>query len=65
MVGTSSAFLDLSFGLAPALLGIVVDASGYPGRVPRVGRRVGVGAGVLVAASSVARGGARSADGPV
>lgn len=30
VVGTASAFLDLSFGLAPALLGIVVDASGYP-----------------------------------
>jgi MFS family permease len=30
VVGTSSAFLDLSFGLAPATLGIVADASGYP-----------------------------------
>jgi MFS family permease len=30
VVGTSSVFLDLSFGLAPALLGLVVDASGYP-----------------------------------
>jgi MFS family permease len=30
VVGTSSAFLDLSFGLAPALLGAVVDRSGYP-----------------------------------
>ena len=30
VVGTSSAFLDLSFGLAPALLGVVVDRSGYP-----------------------------------
>jgi MFS family permease len=30
VVGTSSAFLDLSFGLAPALLGVVVDMSGYP-----------------------------------
>ena len=30
VVGTSSVFLDLSFGLSPALLGVVVDASGYP-----------------------------------
>lgn len=30
VVGTSSAFLDLSFGLAPAVLGLVVEASGYP-----------------------------------
>jgi MFS family permease len=30
VVGTSSVFLDLSFGLSPALLGIAVDASGYP-----------------------------------
>jgi MFS family permease len=30
VVGTSSAFLDLSFGLAPALLGAVVDQRGYP-----------------------------------
>ena len=29
VVGTSSAFLDLSFGLAPAALGIVLDASGF------------------------------------
>ena len=30
VVGTSSAFLDLSFGLAPASLGLVADAAGYP-----------------------------------
>ena len=28
VVGTTSVFLDLSFGLAPALLGVVADASG-------------------------------------
>ena len=30
VVGTSSAFLDLSFGLAPASLGLLADANGYP-----------------------------------
>jgi MFS family permease len=29
VVGTTSAFLDLAFGLAPAVLGIVVGASGF------------------------------------
>jgi MFS family permease len=29
VVGTSSAFLDLSFGLGPALLGVAVDGAGY------------------------------------
>lgn len=29
VVGTTSAFLDLSFGLAPAVLGIVVGAAGF------------------------------------
>ena len=29
VVGTTSAFLDLSFGVAPAVLGVVVDASGF------------------------------------
>ena len=30
VVGTTSAFLDLSFGLAPASLGLVAAAAGYP-----------------------------------
>ena len=30
VVGTSSVFLDVSFGMSPALLGLVVDVSGYP-----------------------------------
>lgn len=30
VVGTTSLFLDLSFGLGPAVLGVVVDASGFP-----------------------------------
>ena len=47
VVGTSSAFCDLSFGLAPALLGVVVDASGYPRVFIVLGRRVGGRAGVL------------------
>jgi len=29
VVGTSSAFLDLSFGLAPAVLGAILDVSGF------------------------------------
>ena len=29
VVGTTSAFMDLSFGIAPATLGLVVDASGF------------------------------------
>lgn len=29
VVGTTSAFMDLSFGLGPAVLGVVVDASGF------------------------------------
>jgi len=31
VVGTASAFLDLAFGIAPASLGLIADASGYPG----------------------------------
>jgi MFS family permease len=31
VVGTASAFLDLAFGIAPASLGAIADASGYPG----------------------------------
>ncbi len=31
VVGTTSAFLDLSFGLAPAVLGLIVGDGGYGG----------------------------------
>ena len=31
VVGTASAFLDVAFGIAPASLGLIADASGYPG----------------------------------
>jgi MFS family permease len=31
VVGTASAFLDLAFGIGPASLGLIADASGYPG----------------------------------
>jgi MFS family permease len=31
VVGTASAFLDMAFGIAPASLGLIADASGYPG----------------------------------
>jgi MFS family permease len=31
VVGTASAFLDLAFGIAPASLGLIADASGYAG----------------------------------
>ena len=41
VVGTTTAFLDLSFGLSPAILGLVAGAGGYGGDVPRLrgGRR--------------------------
>jgi MFS family permease len=31
VVGTASAFLDLAFGIAPASLGLIADATGYAG----------------------------------
>lgn len=47
VVGTSSAFLDLSFGLAPASLGLVVEASGFPAAFLISAAVAVVGAGVL------------------
>lgn len=47
VVGTASAFLDLSFGLAPALLGIVVDTSGYPAVFVLSAVVSAIGAGIL------------------
>ncbi|HEY7702551.1 MAG TPA: MFS transporter [Candidatus Limnocylindrales bacterium] len=48
VVGTSSVFLDLSFGLSPALLGLVVDASGYPAAFMVSAIVSAIGAAVLV-----------------
>ena len=39
VVGTTSAFLDLSFGLAPAVLGVVAGASGLRRRRSRLSAR--------------------------
>lgn len=49
VVGTSSAFLDLSFGIAPASLGFIAAATGYGGAF-LVGAAVAL-AGALVIAS--------------
>ena len=47
VVGTTSAFLDLSFGLAPASLGLVASAAGYPAAF-LVGAAVSLlGAGII------------------
>jgi MFS family permease len=48
VVGTSSAFLDLSFGLAPASLGLVADASGYPAAFLGGALVALIGAGIIV-----------------
>ena len=48
-VGTAGAFFDVSFGLAPAMLGSVADAQGYPA-VFLVGAAVAIGGAVLLAA---------------
>lgn len=47
VVGTASAFLDLSFGLAPAALGLVVDASGYPEAFVTAAVVAALGAGII------------------
>jgi hypothetical protein len=46
-VGTSSAFLDLSFGLAPATLGLIAESSGYPSAFLVGGAVALVGAAVI------------------
>ena len=43
VVGTTSLFLDVAFGLSPALLGLMAGATGYPRDVPRLRRRGGRG----------------------
>lgn len=52
VVGTSSAFLDLSFGLAPATLGLVADARGFPVTFLVSAAVAGIGMGVIVARRS-------------
>jgi predicted MFS family arabinose efflux permease len=47
VVGTASVFLDLSFGLAPAVLGVVVNASGYPAAFMVSAIVASAGAGIL------------------
>ena len=52
VVGTTSAFLDLSFGLAPAVLGVVAGVTGY---AAAFGLSAGVGALVGAATPRFAR----------
>lgn len=47
VVGTTSAFLDLSFGLGPAVLGVVVDASGFTAAFLLSAAVAALGAGVI------------------
>jgi MFS family permease len=47
VVGTASAFVDLSFGLAPAALGVVVDASGYQAAFMSAAIVAALGAAIL------------------
>jgi MFS family permease len=48
VVGTTSAFMDLSFGIAPATLGLVVDASGFPAAFLVSAAIAATGAAVIV-----------------
>ncbi|HEX6867740.1 MAG TPA: MFS transporter, partial [Candidatus Limnocylindrales bacterium] len=48
VVGTTSAFLDLSFGLAPAVMGIVAQAYGFPVAFMVSALVAGFGAAVIV-----------------
>jgi len=48
VVGTAGAFFDVSFGIAPAVLGVVADSRGYPA-VFLVGAGVAVVGAVLLA----------------
>lgn len=47
VVGTTSAFLDLSFGMGPAVLGVVVDASGFTAAFLVSAAVAALGAGVI------------------
>ena len=48
VVGTTSVFLDLSFGLSPAILGAAANAVGYDGAFLVSAAIAGVGAVLLV-----------------
>jgi MFS family permease len=47
VVGTTSAFLDLSFGMGPAVLGVVVDASGFTAAFLLSAAVAALGAGII------------------
>lgn len=49
VVGTTSAFLDLSFGLAPAVMGLVADAAGFPAAFLLAAAVAALGSGVIAA----------------
>jgi MFS family permease len=57
VIGTTSAFLDLAFGLGPAALGFVAAAVGRPGTF-LAGAAVAAAGWVLVVATRLGRGGA-------
>jgi fucose permease len=48
-VGTTSAFLDAGFGIAPIILGLVAERSGYPGTFLVSAVVSALGAGLLIA----------------
>lgn len=50
VVGTTSAFLDVAFGIGPAVLGLVVARSGYPVAFLVSAAVAGLGAAIIVAA---------------
>ncbi len=49
VVGTTSAFFDLAFGLSPAALGLVVDVSGFPAAFGLSAAIAAIGAATLLA----------------
>jgi MFS family permease len=49
VVGTTSAFLDAGFGIAPIILGLVAERSGYPGTFLVSAVVSALGAGLLIA----------------
>jgi MFS family permease len=63
VIGTTSAFLDLAFGLGPAMLGFVAAALGRPGTF-LAGAAVAAVGWVLVVATRLGRGGRTSGSGP-
>ena len=49
VVGTTTLFLDVAFGISPALLGLVADSAGYPGAFLVSALAAGVGCLLIVA----------------